>query len=82
MLSRRDLLGMLNFDGLNVSLVPEVERGEVLVDSRGGGSFQKALHTHCGCACNADYNGVMNILKRAMGYMLMAGASLTTLRTG
>jgi hypothetical protein len=46
MLSRHDLLGMLNFNGLNVSLIPEVERGEVLVDSRGGGSFQKALHTH------------------------------------
>jgi len=41
MLSRHDLLGMLNFDSLNVSLIPEVERGEVLVDSRGGGSFQK-----------------------------------------
>jgi putative transposase len=31
----------------------------------------------CGYTCNADYNGAMNILKRAMGYMPMAGAELT-----
>jgi putative transposase len=29
---------------------------------------------HCGYVCNADYNGAMNILKRAMGYMPIAGA--------
>jgi putative transposase len=28
----------------------------------------------CGYVCNADYNGAMNLLKRAMGYMPMAGA--------
>jgi hypothetical protein len=44
-LSRRDVLGLLNFDGFSISLVPDVERGEVLVDSRGGGSFQKAIHS-------------------------------------
>jgi hypothetical protein len=44
-LSRRDVLGLLNFDGFSVWLVPDVERGEVLVDSRGGGSFQKAIHS-------------------------------------
>jgi hypothetical protein len=43
LLSRRDVLGLLNFEGFSVSIVPEVERGEVLVDSRGRGSFQKAL---------------------------------------
>jgi hypothetical protein len=42
MLSRQDLLGLVNFEGFNVSLFPEIERGEVLVDSRGNGSFQKA----------------------------------------
>jgi putative transposase len=31
----------------------------------------------CGYTCNADCNGAMNILKRAMGYMPMAGAALT-----
>jgi len=31
----------------------------------------------CGYTCNADYNGAMNMLKRAMGYMPMAGAALT-----
>ncbi|MEM3426500.1 MAG: transposase, partial [Thermoproteota archaeon] len=31
----------------------------------------------CNYACNADYNGAVNIMKRAMGYMLMAGAGLT-----
>ncbi|MEM3660216.1 MAG: transposase [Thermoproteota archaeon] len=32
---------------------------------------------HCNYACNADYNGAMNIMKRAMGYTRMAGAALT-----
>ncbi|MBC7113139.1 MAG: IS200/IS605 family element transposase accessory protein TnpB [Candidatus Methanomethyliales bacterium] len=32
---------------------------------------------NCGYTCNADYNGAMNILKRAMGYMPIAGAALT-----
>ena len=36
---------------------------------------------HCGYQCSADYNGAMNILKRAMGYMPMAGAPLTVPRT-
>ncbi|MCD6380949.1 MAG: transposase [Candidatus Odinarchaeota archaeon] len=31
----------------------------------------------CGIELNADYNGALNILKRAMGYMSMAGAALT-----
>jgi putative transposase len=31
----------------------------------------------CGYSCNADYNGAMNILKRAMGYTPMAEAELT-----
>ncbi|MEM3832081.1 MAG: transposase [Thermoprotei archaeon] len=32
---------------------------------------------NCGIQCNADYNGATNILKRAMGYMSMAGTGLT-----
>jgi len=32
---------------------------------------------HCEYSCNADYNGAMNILKRAMGYIPIAGAALT-----
>jgi putative transposase len=36
---------------------------------------------NCGYSCNADYNGAMNILKRAMGYTPMAGAGLTQPRT-
>ncbi|MBS7611220.1 transposase [Candidatus Bathyarchaeota archaeon] len=32
---------------------------------------------NCGYSCNADYNGAMNILKRAIGYMPIAGAALT-----
>ncbi|MCS7124521.1 MAG: transposase [Candidatus Bathyarchaeota archaeon] len=43
------------------------------------GSFFKCLN--CGHQCNADYNGAMNILKRAMGYMPMAGAELTQPKT-
>jgi len=31
----------------------------------------------CGYTCNADYNGAMNILKRACGYIPQAGAALT-----
>lgn len=36
----------------------------------------------CGYSCNADYNGAMNILKRAMGYMPIAGAGLAQPGTG
>ncbi|MBO3797654.1 MAG: transposase [Candidatus Brockarchaeota archaeon] len=31
----------------------------------------------CNYSCNADYNGTMNIMKRAMRYMHVAGAGLT-----
>ncbi|MBO3832117.1 MAG: transposase [Candidatus Brockarchaeota archaeon] len=41
---------------------------------RRGGLF-KCLH--CDYACNADYNGAMNIMKRVMRYMRVAGAALT-----
>jgi len=37
--------------------------------------------SRCGYSCNADYNGAMNILKRAMGYMPIAGAPLAVPRT-
>jgi len=42
LLSRRDILAMLSDRAVKVSLVPDVERGEVLIDARGCGSFQKA----------------------------------------
>ncbi|KPV61433.1 MAG: putative transposase DNA-binding domain protein [Candidatus Bathyarchaeota archaeon BA1] len=32
---------------------------------------------NCRYSCNADYNGAINIMKRAMGYMPMAGGELT-----
>jgi hypothetical protein len=43
--SRLDILGLLNCEGLKVflvSLVPDIERGEILIDSRGKGSLQNA----------------------------------------
>jgi hypothetical protein len=43
--SSLDILGLLNCEGLKVSLVslvPDIERGEVLIDSRGKGSLQNA----------------------------------------
>jgi hypothetical protein len=39
-ISRLDFLSLLNCEGLKVSLVPNIERGEVLIDSRGKGSLQ------------------------------------------
>jgi putative transposase len=39
------------------------------------GSLFKCLN--CRYQCNADYNGAANILKRAIGYMPIAGAALT-----
>jgi hypothetical protein len=39
-LSRLEVLGLLN-EPVLVASVPDVERGEVLIDSRGTGSFQK-----------------------------------------
>ncbi|MBO3832767.1 MAG: transposase [Candidatus Brockarchaeota archaeon] len=32
---------------------------------------------YCNYSCSADYNGAVNIMKRTMGYMPMAGACLT-----
>ncbi|MBS7627828.1 transposase [Candidatus Bathyarchaeota archaeon] len=45
---------------------------------RVGSSFKCS---NCGYSCNADYNGAMNILKRAVGSMPTAGAELTQPRT-
>ena len=38
--SRSEVVALLN-EPVQVGLVPDVEKGEVLVDSRGRGSFQK-----------------------------------------
>ena len=40
-LNRNDLLNMLNFKCLNIWQIPDVEKGEVLIDSRGKGSLQQ-----------------------------------------
>jgi len=40
--SRLDVFGLLNCEGLKVSLIPDIERGEVLIDCRGKGSLQNA----------------------------------------
>ncbi|MGA2308575.1 MAG: hypothetical protein ABSG57_03375 [Candidatus Bathyarchaeia archaeon] len=40
LLSRVAVLGLLE-EPVEVSLVPDVQKGEVLVDSRGRGSFQR-----------------------------------------
>jgi hypothetical protein len=40
--SRLDVLGLLNCEGFNVYLIPDIEKGEVLLDSRGKGSLQNA----------------------------------------
>jgi len=45
---------------------------------RVGGRF---FCSNCKHEYNADYNGAYNIMKRAMGYMSMAGAALTQPRT-
>jgi hypothetical protein len=39
--SRLDVLSLLNCEGFNVSLISDIERGEVLIDSRGKGSLQQ-----------------------------------------
>jgi hypothetical protein len=40
-LSRLDVIALMPGDELLISLVPDVVKGEVLVDSRGQGSFQR-----------------------------------------
>lgn len=40
-LDRVDVLSMISLEGLPVGFIPPIERGEVLVDSRGSGSFQR-----------------------------------------
>jgi hypothetical protein len=39
---RLDVLGLLNCEGFNVYLIPDIEKGEVLIDSRGKGSLTNA----------------------------------------
>lgn len=39
-MSRLDVMALLN-EPVDISLVPDVEKGEVLLDSRGRGSFQR-----------------------------------------
>jgi hypothetical protein len=39
-MSREDVLGLLG-GIVEVSLAPDVERGEILIDSHGNGSFQR-----------------------------------------
>jgi len=41
-ISRLDVLSLLNCEGFDVSLIPDIERGEVLIDCRGKGSLQNA----------------------------------------
>ena len=43
-LSRSEVLGLLN-EPVLVASVPDVERGEVLTDSRGTGTFQRIRNT-------------------------------------
>ncbi|MEM3747963.1 MAG: zinc ribbon domain-containing protein, partial [Thermoproteota archaeon] len=50
-------------------------KAKIIELSSARGSLFKCQH--CNYACNADYNGAVNIMKRAMGYMLMAWAGLT-----
>jgi len=42
----------------------------------------KFVCPNCGIELNADYNGALNILKRALGYMSKAGAALTQPKLG
>ena len=42
----------------------------------------KFICPNCGIELNADYNGALNILKRALGYMSKAGAALTQPKLG
>jgi hypothetical protein len=39
-MTRLDVMALLN-EPIEVHLVPDIEKGEVLIDSRGRGSFQK-----------------------------------------
>ena len=51
--SRQDIMSLFN-EPFQVSLLPEVEKGEVLVDSRGEGTFQEViLHERPG---SQDFN--------------------------
>jgi len=43
-LDRVDVLALLNAPAIEVHHVPDIVRGEVLVDSRGQGSFQQRLN--------------------------------------
>jgi len=43
-LDRVDVLALLNAPAIEVHHVPDIARGEVLVDSRGQGSFQQRFN--------------------------------------
>jgi len=71
------------WEGIAVIKVNEANTSKVCsrCGSQGLRRNGKFVCSKCGVELNADYNGALNILKRALGYMSKAGAGLTQPRT-
>ena len=67
------------WEGIMVIKVNEANTSKLCscCDSQGLRHNGRFVCPKCGIELNADYNGAMNILKRALGYMSKVGADLT-----
>jgi transposase, IS605 OrfB family, central region len=72
-----------SWEGIAVIKVSEANTSRICsrCGSQGLRRNGKFVCSKCGVELNADYNGALNILKRALGYMSKAGADLTQPRT-
>jgi len=71
------------WEGISVIKVNEANTSKICsrCGSQGLRHNGKFVCGKCGVELNADYNGALNILKRALGYMSKVGAGLTQPRT-
>jgi transposase len=71
-----------NWLGISVITVSEAYTSQTCSICGGRGERHNGLFKcSCGAELNADYNGAINIMKRAFGLASKAGASVNTLRT-
>jgi len=73
-----------NWEGIKVLKINEKNTSKICsrCGSQGLRHNGKFVCKNCGVELNADYNGALNILKRACGYISQVGAALTQPRRG
>jgi len=73
-----------NWEGIKVLKINEKNTSKICsrCGSQGLRHSGRFICKNCGTELNADYNGALNILKRACGYISQVGADLTQPRRG